>query len=554
MDKIINSGYLALSALSLAACLSSCSENKDRQRPNILFFIADDASYNHFSAYGECPWMNTPGFDKVAREGILFDNCYTPNAKSAPSRAVCLTGRYSWQLGTGGNHITDFPAEHMTIPEALERNGYQIGYTGKGWAPGNPGILEDGSPRLLTGKNWSDITLTPPARFISNIDYASNFIAFLDDATANGKPWMFWVGTREPHRKYEFGVGLAKGGKTLDMIDRVPEYWPDNDTVRTDLLDYGYEIEYQDKHLLRIIEELDERGKLDNTLIIVTADNGMPFPRAKANNYEQSHHQPLAIMWGKGIKGSGRRVKDIVNFVDFAPTIAEVAGIDARATGMSEFSGESLLRIFRSSRNGRICKNRDCLIVGRERDDYGRPANQGYPIRGIMRDGMLYIWNMRPDLWPACNPEIGFCEIDGSPTKSVILDMHRAGDDYYFNLSMGHRPEEEMFNVSVDPDCMRNLAGDPEYAAVKESLKAELTAVLRSQNDPRLCGDPDVFDKYPYALPQDWDFFEKVKNGEIKAPWEITDWIEPTDYDEYVRLVKEGKIEEMSEITKGLNW
>ena len=80
-------------------------DTNNRQTPNILFCIADDASFHHFGAAG-CTWVETPVFDKVASEGLFFNNCYTSNAKSAPSRASILTGRYSWQLKDGGNHIT----------------------------------------------------------------------------------------------------------------------------------------------------------------------------------------------------------------------------------------------------------------------------------------------------------------------------------------------------------------------------------------------------------------------------------------------------------------
>lgn len=94
--------------------------------------------------------MNTPAFDRVASEGVVFDNCYTPNAKSAPSRAVLLTGRYSWQLEAGGNHITNFPSNYKVFTEVLGEQGYAVGFTGKGWSPGNPGEV-DGKPRRLTG-------------------------------------------------------------------------------------------------------------------------------------------------------------------------------------------------------------------------------------------------------------------------------------------------------------------------------------------------------------------------------------------------------------------
>ena len=80
--------------------------------------------------------MQTPAFDRVAREGMLFANCYTPNAKCAPSRAAILTGRNSWQLQAVANHVPYFPPEFKTFSEALDEQGWFVGHTTKGWAPG----------------------------------------------------------------------------------------------------------------------------------------------------------------------------------------------------------------------------------------------------------------------------------------------------------------------------------------------------------------------------------------------------------------------------------
>lgn len=544
------SGKMLLPGIALTAV--ACGEDSLGDRPNILFCIADDATYAHFSAYG-CDWVNTPGFDRVASEGVLFNNCYTPNAKSAPSRAVVLTGRYSWQLETGGNHITDFPSKYKGFVEALDESGYMVGYTGKGWAPGNPGVLEDGSPRLLTGKPYNNFKTDPPARFISDNDYTSNFIEFLEDSA--DQPWFFWLGAHEPHRKYEYGAGVSKGGKSLDMIDRVPGFWPDNDVVRNDMLDYAFEIEHFDSHLVRILDELERRGELDNTIVVVTADNGMPFPRTKANNYEMSHHQPLAVMWGSEIQKAGRKIDDYVNFVDIAPTLLEAAGVDETESGMMPIEGKSFIKILKSRREGRICPERDHLVFGRERDDYGRPDNQGYPIRGMVRDGMMLILNLKPHLYPACNPEVGYCEIDGSPTKSVILDLWRSGkNSHFYNLSMGMRPATELYDIRKDPDCLDNLAENPDYKVLVEQMRTELEDILTRQGDPRMGEDGDVFDRYPYYQSQDWNFYEKVVSGEIDQPWKITDWINPTDYDEYVRRLAAGEIEPMQEVLKGLHW
>lgn len=110
---------------------------KADKRPNVLFCIADDAAWLHFGAYG-CKWVQTPVFDRVAAQGVVFDNCYTPNAKSAPSRATLLTGLYSWQLGPAGNHICHFPEDVKVFTEVLSESDYDVAFTGKGWAPGNP--------------------------------------------------------------------------------------------------------------------------------------------------------------------------------------------------------------------------------------------------------------------------------------------------------------------------------------------------------------------------------------------------------------------------------
>ena len=182
----------------------------DSERPNILFAIADDWSYGHAGAYG-CKWVSTPAFDRIAREGLLFNRAYTPNAKCAPSRAIILTGRNSWQLEEAANHQNYFPAKFKSWMEVLTENGYSTGYTGKGWGPG---IAKDikGIDRFLTGKPYSSEKLIPPGKGISNNDYAGNFISFLKQSS-RGKPWAFWFGTMEPHRSYENGIGQRLGKK-----------------------------------------------------------------------------------------------------------------------------------------------------------------------------------------------------------------------------------------------------------------------------------------------------------------------------------------------------
>ena len=140
---------------------------------------------------------------------------------------------------------------------------------------------------------------------MADVDYAANFREFLAEASPD-LPWVFWFGSREPHRAYEYGSGAAKGVMSTDMIDDIPSYWPDDEVTRNDMLDYSYEISHFDAHLGQMIRALEETGELSNTIIIVTADNGMPFPRRKGFGYEHSTHLPFAVMWPDGIVSTRR--------------------------------------------------------------------------------------------------------------------------------------------------------------------------------------------------------------------------------------------------------
>jgi arylsulfatase A-like enzyme len=498
-------------------------------KPNILFALADDWSYGHAGAYG-CAWVKTPAFDRVAKEGVLFTHAYTPTAKCAPSRASMLTGRNPWQLKAAANHWCYFPPEFKTYVEALGENGYFVGMTMKGWAPG-VAKAADGQLRQMAGTPFNKRKLTPPAKGISNNDYAANFGDFLD-AAPKGKPWCFWYGCVEPHRGYEYGAGVAKGGKKTSEIPKVPGYWPDNETVRNDMLDYAFEVEHFDRHLGRMLEALEQRGLLDNTLVVVTGDNGMPFPHCKGQTYYDSNHLPLAIMWKGAVKTPGRTVDDYVSFIDFAPTFIAVAGLAWEKTGMAPPQGRSLAPLLFSDKSGRVDSARDHVIVGRERNDIGRPHDEGYPVRGIVKDDTLYLHNFEPSRWPACNPETGYLDVDGSPTKTEVLNARtEPATQAYWAACFGIRGAEELYDLTSDPDCLSNLAGLDRTTSLKAALHEQLVAELRAQQDPRALGAGKVFDEYPHANEKMRGYYEKHTGGaDLPA-----DWVNPSDFEKGVR-------------------
>ncbi|MBZ0258923.1 sulfatase, partial [bacterium] len=314
-----------------------------KQRPNILFAISDDQSWPHASAYGS-RMVNTPAFDWVAREGCLFSNAYASAPQCSPNRASILTGRPIWSLEEAGTHSSYFPKKWTVYPDLLEDAGYYIGYTGKAWGPGN--WQDAGRKRNPGGEQFSDIRAKDLPKGINPLDYAANFEAFMKDKPADS-PFYFWYGCYEPHRVYQQGIGQDAGKKLTDA--EVPPFLPDNGVIRGDLLDYAYEIEWFDAHLMRMLNLLKERGELDNTLVIVTSDNGMPFPGAKATLYEYGIHMPLAIRWPAGMKG-GRKIDDFVPFIDFAPTLLEAAGVEVPNGVM----GRSFLDVLASNQSGQV--------------------------------------------------------------------------------------------------------------------------------------------------------------------------------------------------------
>ncbi len=491
-------------------------------RPHILFAIADDWG-PHAGAYGT-RWVNTPAFDRVAREGLLFKNAYTPMAKCAPSRAIVLTGRHLWQNEEAGNHMAVFPPKLKSWPEVLMEKGWHMGITGKGWGPG---IANDaaGKPRLITGKRFDRRKAEPPAQAIGNTDYAANFADFLDAAPKDA-PWCFWYGSTEPHRGYEFRVGVNKGGKKLSDIDRVPAYWPDNETVRHDMLDYAYEVEHTDRHLGRMIAELERRGLLEQTIIIVTSDHGMPFPRAKGYAYHDSNHVPLAVRWPRGTANPGRVIDDFVDFTDLAPTVLDYAGIAWKDSGMMPITGSSWRPILESPKSGQVLAARDHALVGKERTDVGRPRDQGYPIRGIVTADYLYLRNYEPARWPAGNPETGYLDTDGSPTKSLLLEQGRANrTDRFWQLNFGLRPGDELYDLRSDRDCVRNLAADPAQAARLAALRLRLETKLKAQQDPRMAGQGQIFDAYRPTSGA--GFYEKFIAGEKPR----AGWVNDSDFE-----------------------
>ena len=521
--KVLFIGLMILFAFQLTSCTSQQEEQK---RPNILFAIADDQTFAHTSFAG-AKFVNTPAFDRVASEGIYFNNCMAGSPGCAPSRSSIVTGRYHWQNEQSGQHASSWMKKHIPFVDLLDNNGYATGLTGKGVAPFQ--YARDEKDSLWRATNAAGIAHSKiryekdspdderTAGGIGPVNYFENFKYFMENSR-EGKPFFFWYGANEPHRSYEQD-SWKRTDKTLESVE-VPGFFPDHEIVRGDILDYAVEIEWFDLHLQRMLAYLEEIGELENTIVIVTADNGMPFPRAKANGYEYGFHVPFAIRFPKDFPG-GRIVDDPLSFADIAPTILEITGTSA--DGMLPISGKSILKTLKSKEQGIVDPDKKYVFAGRERHSSSRYLNWGYPQRMIRSEEFLLTWSMKPERWPAGAPQRifagtenelwpmygidengvhnsawAFTDIDASPTKSYIIENWQDENiKPFFDLAHAKRPEFEMFNVKEDPFCLNNLIGNTDFTEIEKEMKAVLLEELKKSEDPRIVGpDKAIFDSY----------------------------------------------------------
>ena len=477
-------------SLLLAAAATALAQS---DRPNVLFAISDDQSAMHAGAYGDTS-NKTPAFDRIAREGVLFNYAFTASPSCTPSRSAILTGRNIWELEEGGILLGILRAKFTVFTLLLEDAGYQLGATGKTWGPGRM----DGWQREVFGKRVATHRLPEDQRRpgLNPIDYAANFDEFFVQRD-QGKPFFFWLGTSEPHQRYDIGA-WRKAGKRLEDA-RLPGALPDHPDVRGEILDYGIEIEHFDSHLERALATLEQAGELDNTLVVVTSDHGNPLPRSKCNLYDSGTQVPLAMRL-PGVIPGGRNVDDLVSLVDIAPTILEAASVEIPDV----MSGRSLWRIARSEKSGLVDDSRDFVVTAFERHTIARRSGVGYPMRAIRTHKYAYIRNYEPDRWPAGDPDYNappqgfFGDVDRGVTKSFL--MANALDPEirpYYLMSYGRRPAEELFDIEDDPHQLRNIAADPDMAEVKQRLIWRLNAYLQAHDDPRQRG-ATPWDEYPF--------------------------------------------------------
>ena len=530
MGRFLFSSLLVLAAL--AGSVRRCSAD---ERPNILFVFADDWG-KYASAYAKLKpgtpsdLISTPNFDRLAREGVLFTHAFVNAPSCTPCRSSLLSGQYFWRTGRGAilqGAIWD-PAI-PSFPLILKDRGYHIGFTHKVWSPGTPADAPYGGQDFAYhahGERFNQFSQfvsqqkdIEAGKKILYEEVRGNFRDFLNARPA-GKPFCYWFGPTNVHRKWVAGSGKALWGLNPDKLKgKLSGCVTDVEVVREDVADYLGQAQALDAAVGVLLEELEKTGELENTLILMSGDHGIPgFPHGKCNLYDLGVEVALAVRWGKKVP-AGRVVDDFVCLPDLCPTFLEAAG----ETPPAVMTGRSLLGVLTSSKSGTVDPTRDAVVVGRERHvAAARDDNLPYPARAIRTSEFLYIRNFHPERWPtgegpgfgkaagpyapfdvlASDTWAAFADMDASPTKAWLIENREAaGMQPYLAYAFGRRPAEELYDLAKDPDQLHNVADDAAYAQTKSALRERLMTVLKETGDPRVTGDGSTFDRPPYSEP-----------------------------------------------------
>ncbi|WP_119079200.1 sulfatase family protein [Chitinophaga alhagiae] len=433
-------------------------------RPNIILIIADDVSWNDIGCYGNTA-IRTPHLDKMAANGLRFNNVFVTSSSCSPSRTSIITGRYPHSTGAAELH-TPLPAQMTFFPELLRKNGYYTAHAGK-WHEGPHTRRAYDTLLAANGKNavggeekWLEVLQHRP----------------------KDKPFFCWFAALDAHRAWQPDASLPPHDPATVQV---PPMLADTKETRKDIAAYYNEIARLDRYIGQLHAELQRQGIAGNTLIIFMADNGRPFPGSKTRLNDAGVRTPFIVQWPEKIS-KGSECDALVSAVDIAPTLLELAGLPAAAA----MQGKSFTALFRQPRQA----FREYVFTEHNWHDY-----EAYE-RAVRTKDFLYILNKRPQL-----ANQGPLDAVNSPSFAALQAARGEGrlTPLQQDIFTAPRQEEELYVLANDKDQAKNLAGNARYAAVKEKLRQALERWRHETGDTE-----------PAVLTRDW--YDRV-NGK-KTP------------------------------------
>jgi len=429
MKSTVVAGMASLAAPAYRA-LGAETSPADK-RPNVVFVIADDVSFDDLACYGH-PTMKTPHLDSMAAAGMRFTNAYLTISSCSPSRCSIISGRYPHNTGACELH-TSLPEGQVLFPKLLMDAGY---YT------------------VLSGKNHMGKYASTAFNKISGgkgPGREGDWVSILQDRPKD-KPFFCWFASTDAHRNWAFDDTTHRY-KPADVV--VPPYLVDGEKTRQDLCGYYHEVTRIDYYIGQITAELKTQGVLDNTVIIFMADNGRPFPRCKTRLYDSGIKTPFIVRWPARVKPAV--TPSFVSAIDVAATVLDVAGVkkDKRIQGVSfapvlADPKASTRDVVFAEHNWHVYQNHERMV---RTGDWLYIRNNVPGQANLCVEGIR--WGAGEDLWNA--------HAAGKLTKhqqQVVQDAP---------------PAEELYRVSKDGHQLTNVAANPEYAKTLNTMRKLLT-------------------------------------------------------------------------------
>ncbi|MBN1816130.1 MAG: sulfatase [Sedimentisphaerales bacterium] len=453
-NTIYRRGFLKMvgAALSIPV-LSSRWVIAQEKRPNFVVMIADDLAWNDVGCFGH-PTIRTPNLDRMARQGMRFTSAFLTTASCSPTRCSVITGRYPHSTGAGELH-QPLPVDQVTFPSLLKESGYYTAAAGK-WHLGDN--AKGGFDRIYGGgpsgcEQWLTALRERPA----------------------DRPFFLWLAAFDPHREYQENT-IETPHKPEEMV--VPPFLPDIPETRKDLALYCDEVTRMDGFIGKVLDEVDRQDIVEDTILLFFSDNGRPFPRCKTRLYDSGIKTPLIVQWSGKVR-SGSSCDSLVSVVDIAPTMIQLAGQPLSST----FQGIPFTPLLEDP-----CAEVRPYVFG-EHNWHDYQAHE----RSVRSKDFLYIKNAFPHV-PGTPP----ADAVRSITHQAMLRLRAEGrlDAHQHDCFLLPRPTEELYNVKRDPYSLNNLADDPAYRQILETMRKIHTDWAGKTNDKVPDNPtPDQFDR-----------------------------------------------------------
>ncbi len=451
MDRKIVLGALSVLATSLAYCQST------QQAPlNVLLITADDLNYNSVGYMG-CEIQNvSPNLDKLASQGMIFNNAYVNIAVSQPSRAVLATGMYSHNNGVEGfNHTTK---DISTIMSVLGSNGYRTGIAGK-YAHATP----------IESYKWDmELDQKDLGQGRDPKLYYDAFKSFVQESKKQGKPFYFMANSHDPHAPFHGSANEKRQFPNKTFPDAsyvfkdsemvVPDFLVDLPQTRIELAQYYSSVRRLDDMVGEILRVLQEEGIADNTIVMFLSDNGMDFPFAKTNCYMNSNKTPWVVKWPGVVKPNSVDSEHYISGIDFLPTILEACDIEFN----DKIDGCSFVPVLK----GKKQKDRTQVFT----QFYQTSGNNSFPMFAIHDKDFVYIYS------PWSNGERVFVNCSWAGITFAAMNKYEGSDPAVLERLnfFKTRTREELYDAKRDPDALNNLANDAKYAQKVENYRAKM--------------------------------------------------------------------------------